>query len=577
MNIAAIKNFTALKKNLKKEFSGLTLVNVALLGDSATQLLAQAIQAYGYELGIKFDVWEADYDQVERQILDISSDLYKLNPEFVIIFQSSQKLVKKFQRTAKDQRVGFATSRLDEVRNYYSTLKSHTKAKIIYFNYAELNDSVFGSYSNKTESSFVYQLRKINFGLMDLAIACKDLFICDYNLLNATFGHTNNFDPKMYYSADIVTSLDVLPWVAKRIGDIIASATGKFKKCLILDLDNTIWGGIIGDDGIENIQVGDLGFGKAFTELQLWVKQLKERGIIIAVCSKNEEQTAKLPFEQHPDMVLRLEDIAVFVANWNNKADNIRYIQSILNIGFDSMVFLDDNPVEREMVRTNLLDVTVPELPEDPAGYMSYLTSLNLFETTSYSDEDENRNRQYREEAGRVIAQKNFTNEDDFLISLDMTSEVRPFNKFNTPRVAQLSQRSNQFNLRTVRYSEDDVQRLAASGEYITLTFNLKDKFGDNGLISIITLQKRAKEFFIENWLMSCRVLKRGMENFTLNAIVERTQAMGADRITGEFIPTAKNMMVKDHYEKLGFKFNDGLWILELVNYEPRKCFIKSV
>ena len=235
---------------------------------------------------------------------------------------------------------------------------------------------------------------------------------------------------------------------------------------MILDLDNTTWGGIIGDDGMENIQIGSLGIGKAFSEFQYWIKKLKNRGIIVAVCSKNTESVAKEPFEKHPDMVLRLSDISVFIANWDNKVDNIRQIQSILNIGFDSMVFLDDNPFERNIVRENIPEICVPELPEDPANYLEYLYGLNLFETVSFSNEDSARTKLYQIEAERAKVQKKFTNEDDFLKNLEMVSVIEPFNKFNTPRMAQLSQRTNQFNLRTIRYSEADIERISKSKDY---------------------------------------------------------------------------------------------------------------
>jgi FkbH-like protein len=279
---------------------------------------------------------------------------------------------------------------------------------------------------------------------------------------------------------------------------------------------------VIGDDGLEGIQLGHgLGIGKAFTEFQMWVKKLKQRGIILCVASKNNEDTAKEPFLHHPDMILRLDDIAVFQANWETKVDNIRTIQRILNIGFDSMVFLDDNPFERSMVRDNIPGITVPELPEDPGLYLEYLYSLNLFETASYSQADKDRTKQYQVEAQRVSLAKTFHNEADFLKSLAMVSTVEGFTRFNTPRVAQLSQRSNQFNLRTVRYTEEDIARLAADPTVIDLSFTLEDKFGDNGLIAVIIMRPQdADTLFVDTWFMSCRVLKRGMENFTLNTMV---------------------------------------------------------
>ncbi|KAB6220095.1 HAD-IIIC family phosphatase, partial [Bacteroides xylanisolvens] len=378
----------------------------------------------------------------------------------------------------------------------------------------------------------------------------------------------------VYVNTEMLLSLDALPYVASRTVDIIAAVEGKFKKCLILDLDNTVWGGIVGDDGWENIQVGHgLGIGKAFSEFQQWVKKLKKRGIIIAVCSKNDEKKAKEPFEKNPEMVLKLDDIAVFVANWENKANNIHTIQSILNISFDSMVFLDDNPFERNMVRENVAGVTVPELPEDPSDYLEFLYSQNLFETASYSEDDKERTKQYQVEAKRVSMQKSFTNDADFLKSLDMVSVVKGFDKFNIPRVAQLSQRSNQFNLRTVRYTDAEIFAIEKNDNYVTFSFTLKDKFGDNGLICVIILNKKNTEtLFVDTWFMSCRVLKRGMENFALNTIVEWAKINGFKKIVGEYLPTAKNAMVEQHYPNLGFTKIEGgetmQYVLDVNSYK---------
>lgn len=570
--VEIIKSFNALRKNLKKDFTGLREIRIALAGDSSTQFLNQCLRAYAYDEGFNFTIFEADYNQVETQLLDTSSELYEFGPEYIIIFESTQKLEKLFY---KNNSTDFALDFKQRIANICSTVGTKLKARVIYFNFAEYNDSVFGSFGNSTKASLIYQLRKLNNMLMDLAQQVQNFSVYDFNSLNAYFGKQFCFDPKIYYTSDMVLSIDVLPYVSKGLSDIILAYTGKFRKCLIADLDNTLWGGIIGDDGIENIQIGDLGIGKAFSDLQTWIKQLKERGIILAVCSKNNEETAKEPFEKHPDMVLRMDDIAMFVANWNNKADNIRYIQSGLNIGFDSMVFIDDNPAEREIVRNNLPQVMVPEMPEDPTLYLDYLKSLNLFETTSFSNEDRERTKLYKEEAGRVAAMKNFTNEDDFLINLEMSSEVRAFDKFNIPRVAQLSQRSNQFNLRTQRYSEQDVMDRNEINGFIPLSFTLKDKFGENGLIAVVVLKNEEDDWFVENWFMSCRVLKRSMENFTLNTMVQKVKEKGGKRIIGEYLPTSKNKMVAKHYEQLGFTEKNGQWVLDLNTYTDRKNFIK--
>ncbi|PWA04051.1 HAD-IIIC family phosphatase [Flavobacterium psychrotolerans] len=572
-----MKNFSQLKKNLKKDFSGLKAIKVAILGDTATQFLTQTLRGLGYDNGFNLEIWEADFNQIERQVYDLSSELYEFTPEIVIVFQSSHKLLGKYNKIKPAQHVLFASTELEAIENIYSNLTNNLNAKVIYYNYTEIDDSIFGNYANKTESSFLFQLRKLNYELMTLASKKPNLYLCDLSSIQNQVGKSNFFQTSVYINTEMVLSIDVLPKVATKTIDLINTLNGKFKKCIILDLDNTTWGGIIGDDGMENIQIGSLGIGKAFSEFQYWIKKLKNRGIIVAVCSKNTESVAKEPFEKHPDMVLKMDDISVFVANWENKADNIRQIQSILNIGFDSMVFLDDNPFERNIVRENIPEICVPELPEDPADYLEYLYTLNLFETVSFSNEDAERTKQYQIEAQRATIQQKFTNEDDFLKSLNMLSLVEPFNKFNAPRVAQLSQRSNQFNLRTIRYTDADIDRLVVSDDYFTFAFTLEDKFGDNGLICVVILQQENSEtLFIDTWFMSCRVLKRGMENFVLNTISSFAKENGYTRLKGEYLPTAKNEMVKEHYPNLGFEKNNTHWELNIENHKRRKSFINS-
>ncbi|HEY9114161.1 MAG TPA: HAD-IIIC family phosphatase [Bacteroidales bacterium] len=571
-----MKEFLELKRNLKKDFSGLPAIKLAVLGDTATQFLVQALRGTGYDSGFDLQIWEADFDQIQLQVFDQTSELYEFKPEMVLLFQSAHKLLGKFNKHSPEAYSSLADKELASIEHIYSAISNNLNAKVIFYNYTEIDDAVFGNYASKTESSFLFQLRKLNFELMKFAQKNANFYLCDISTIQNRVGKNTFFQSSVYINTEMVLSLEVLPEIASKTLDLISSLKGKSKKCVILDLDNTTWGGIIGDDGIENIQVGALGIGKAFSEFQYWIKKLKNRGIIVAVCSKNTESIAKEPFEKHPDMVLRLDDISVFVANWENKADNIRFIQSVLNIGFDSMVFLDDNPFERNIVRENIPGITVPELPEDPAEYLEYLYSLNLFETITFSNEDTERTKLYQVEAQRNIAQHKFTNEDDFLKSLEMTSVVQPFNKFNTPRVAQLSQRSNQFNLRTVRYTEGDVEKMATDANYLTFTFTLEDKFGDNGLICVIILKKETEKIaFVDTWFMSCRVLKRGMENFVLNTMVDAAKQNGFEFLKGEFLPTAKNEMVKDHYESLGFVAENGYWLLDVKDYKKKATFIE--
>lgn len=568
--------FLELKKNLKKDFSGFKKVKIALLGDSATQHLTQAIRGYGYEAGFDLEIFEADYDQIDRQILYSFSELYQSRPEYVILFQSVQKLKNKFYNTDISQRNLFAQ---DEAKRFGGLLVELNKniqgVKIILANFMELNDSVFGQYANKTNMSFLYQIRHLNCELMELALKTKNLFICDIASLTSAFGQAAAIDNRNHIYADMAFSIDFFPYMAKGAVDIVQAVSGASRKCLILDLDNTLWGGIIGDDGVENIQVGDLEQGKAFTELQYWARELERRGIMLAICSKNDRDIAKIPFEKHPDMVLTLDDIAIFVANWDSKVDNIKKIKSFLNISYDSIVFIDDNPYERGVVRHHLPEIIVPDLPEDPADYLPFLCGLNLFETTAYTLDDRKRTAYFQQELKREITQSAYTDEREFLKSLGMTCEIDPFSTFNIPRATQLLQRSNQFNLRTIRYTEEDLQHFSTSDLHLNWTFSVHDQFGSYGLISVVIGRLDGEELFIDTWVMSCRVLKRGVENLALNKIVDGARRRGARCVRGEYISTPKNGLVKEHYRNLGFTdAGNGQWTLDVVSYKPREHFI---
>lgn len=570
-------SFITLKKNAKQDMTGLKEYKIAILGDCSTQHLATALKGYGYQENYYLNIFDSDYNQIDAQIMDDTSELYKHAPDAVLIYMSTEKLYEKFCETSLEQRENFADLTIERITNYWQNLNGKIKTNILQFNFIEIDDRSFGNYANKTPSSFLYQLRKLNFQLMELASQTKNAFLIDLSTIQNTYGRELVHDDKLYYIAKMPLSTNILPEVAKQVLDVIKSLNGKFKKCVILDLDNTLWGGVIGDDGLKSIQIGELGLGHAFSEFQMWLKELKNRGIILAVCSKNNEDIAKEPFEKHPEMILRLDDISMFVANWEDKATNIRHIQETINIGMDSIIFIDDNPFERNLVKGMIPDITVPELPEDPALYLSYLKSLNLFETASYSENDKDRTKQYQAEVGRTTLQSNFENFDEYLKSLEMEATVHPFDEFEFPRISQLTQRSNQFNLRTIRYTEAEIEQIAKDDKYLTLSFSLKDKFGDYGLISVVIMEKQdEKTLFLNTWLMSCRVLKRGMEEFIINSIIETAKENGFSKVIGEYIPTPKNAMVEKIYSKLGFKdLGDGKFEADVENFKWNKTNIQ--
>lgn len=566
-------DFTSLKKNLKTDTSAFPKVRIAVLGDFSTQLFVQALRGWGIERGVEFQVYEADIGQIDMQIMDASSELYDFQPEFVVVLPSPLNQHKRFAESDAEHRGRVASDFLSWISRLYISVLDNSKAKLIVSNLPLFDDGVFGNYGNKVRQSWPHMSRLINSHLMQYAAGADNIFIADFDLIRIQ----PVYDMRMKVNADMDFSLDFLSQATRSVSDIVLAAKGAVKKCVIVDLDNTLWGGVIGDDGMEHIQIGELGIGKAFSNLQRWLKQLKERGIILCVCSKNTEEIAFEPFDKHPEMILHREDIAVFVANWESKVNNIRHIQKVLNIGFDAMIFLDDNPVEREVIRENIVGITVPELPEDPADYWPYLCSLNLFETASFSEEDVVRTKLYQEEAGRTEFQKSFQDEEGFLKSLDMKCATQPFDVFSIPRIAQLTQRSNQFNLRTVRYTEAEIKKIVSSPDYFTCSFSLRDKFGDYGLIAAIILQARGRELFIDTWIMSCRVLKRGMENFTMNKLVEIARANGFSKISGEYLPTAKNGIVEDLLTEMGFSGNNGIRSIDVNSYENKPSTISTV
>lgn len=570
--------FSQLEKNCGKPTEEMAdKCTLAILGNCATQHLAVAVKGYAYEEGIAMQVFDADYNQIDAQTMDDHSELYAFSPDFTLFYISSEKLYEDFCAVPDQERKNFAEAKMAQILGYWEAVRKHYRTHILQFNFIEADDRAFGNFGNKTQDSFIYQIRKMNFLLMDMAQACKDVFVIDLAYLQHALGDRGFRDEKLYYIAKMPISIHALPEVARQTVTVIKAIRGKIKKCVILDLDNTLWGGVIGDDGLENIQIGELGLGHAFSEFQMWLRELRKRGIILAVCSKNEEATAKEPFLKHPEMVLRLEDISVFVANWEDKASNIKMIQNTLNIGMDSIIFLDDNPFERNLVKGMIPDITVPDLPEDPSQYLHYLKSMNYFETASYSDADKVRTRQYQEEIGREKLQKQFASFEEYLASLEMKAEVRPFDKFHFSRIAQLTQRSNQFNLRTIRYTEEEIGRIAEDDSHITMYFTLRDKFGDYGLISVVILDKLdEKNLFISEWLMSCRVLKRGMEEFIVDNIMRTAGEQGYETVRSEYIRTPKNSMVSDIYKRMGFaEIGDGLYEGNVEQYVPHKTFIR--
>lgn len=575
--------FKKLRSNLKKDYTDFLQRKIAIVADWSVQMLGQAIRGYGWEENLDLQIYEAAFDQMEAELLDPQSSLYAFQPDCILLFPCAETLQRKFQNASLQERKTMGKREADRIRSLCASVGKHSDATVLLSNYCELGDGVFGNYAGVFEESFLFQERTLNARIAQIAQEQSQVCLLDVLSLQDMHGRKTMFDERLYYLTKTAFAMDFLPVLAEQIVRLVRTLQGKVQKCLVTDLDNTLWGGVIGDDGMEGIQIGSMGIGMAFSDLQGWIKELSQRGIAIAVCSKNNDEIAREPFLKHKEMILRLEDISVFLANWEDKASNIRKIQQILNIGMDSIVFLDDNPFERNLVRRMLPDVVVPELPEDPTKYLSTLQGLGLFETVKISAEDRKRTRRYREEADRKQLQDAFTDIEAYLESLEMRATVKPFDAFSMPRVAQLSQRSNQFNLRTKRYGEQDLAKMVRDAErYETMAVELRDQFGEYGIICVVILERiESKTWFLDTLLMSCRVLKRSVEEFVFNHMVEQARKAGIEQIVGEYLPTKKNGMVKELLSNYGFVLQEAAgegdrWLLQVRDYVAKRTFVEE-
>ena len=522
-------DYFALSKEAKglKISSAAKVIRIALLADCATQHLATIMRAIAARNGVQAELYEGNYDGVDLEILDPNSALYAFAPQYVVILLSSEKL--KARLYASGDRRTFADETVGRLENLWGAFRAHSQATIIQSTFVLPSERAFGNYELKVADSVGSIFTEINYRLAVKARETKNVLLNDVDFLAAAIGRAQWLDARMWNMAKTPCRLEHVPLLGQSLLDTMFAASGLIVKCVVLDLDNTLWGGVIGDDGLEGIALGEFDEGEAFVGFQKFIRELKRRGIILAVVSKNEHANAVLPFREHPHMALKEDDISVFVANWDNKADNIRLIQKTLNIGFDSLVFLDDNPFERNIVREFLPEVVVPELPEDPSLYLQSLADLNLFETASFSEADLQRADQYREEAQRELTKTHFTDINDYLTSLAMEIRLERFNAFNLPRIAQLIQRSNQFNLMTRRYGEAACEAMMKDPSRAPLTLRLADKFGDYGLISVVILKHAGEDLEIDEYLMSCRVLQRGVESFTTQQHLFLRRAAGRE------------------------------------------------
>jgi FkbH-like protein len=567
-----------------KSLDPLVPFRLAVLSNSTIDLIVPALVATAARHGVALEVIQPSYDQVAQEALTPDSKVNSSKPDAVLLALDYRALPLKLtlgDRAASSATVQGVLGYLQALRN---GIKANSKAVCIFQNFAPPVESLFGSLDRALPGTLRSLIDAINSQLAEFVLGSGDVLL-DVAGLAETVGLADWHNTQLWNMAKFSFSDELIPLYADHIGRTIAAIRGKSKKALILDLDNTVWGGVIGDDGLEGIQIaqGDAR-GEAHLAVQRLALDLRQRGIVLAVSSKNTDEVARKPFEKHPEMLLKLEHIAVFQANWNDKATNIQAIAEELSLGLDAMVLLDDNPVERGLVRKLLPQVAVPELPEEPAWYARTLAAAGYFEAIAFAAEDMKRADFYQDNAKRVSLQKQVGGVDAYLASLDMTITFQPFDATGRARIVQLINKSNQYNLTTRRYTNPEVTEAENDPEVFTLQVRLADIFGDNGMISVVICRPgEAGVWEIDTWLMSCRVLGRKVEQMVLREILDHARAKGIRKLAGTYRPTDRNKLVVDHYARLGFtkvrEDGSGLtrWELAVEGADPESAPMKVV
>lgn len=555
-----------LTNNTHKISENKNIFRLGILGGHTTDLFLQALPAVAMRHGLYVDIVSSDYDNIVQEVLDKNSNFNKHKYDAVLLSIDYRNLF--FE---KDDRLDRSAELIKTIKEAVS---KNLNCPIIFQNISCPPIQLHGSYDKLNKHSLRKQIEDFNSFLYNFIQNNGD-YLFDVSTLSEIIGTQNWFDFKYWALAKVPFSPNFIPIYLEFLSRILRAIKGLSKKCLVLDLDNTIWGGVIGDDGLDGIKLGQGdSISEAFLEFQKIITKLKESGVILAVCSKNNEDIARLPFKKHKDMIIKEKDISAFYANWDDKALNIQKIAKDLNIGLDSIVFFDDNPVEREFIRRNLPEVSVPELPnEDPALYSQTLLHAGYFETVLLSLEDKNRSGLYENNSKRLELKNKIESIDDYLKELDMTIEIDNFNNSSLTRVTQLINKTNQFNLTTKRYTFQQIKDLSINKNFLTIQARVTDRFGDNGIIAILIVELKNNSFNIDTWLMSCRVLSRKIEHVLFDELITYAKKKKIKTIEGAYIKTEKNLLVKDHYQKFGFKLveqNDFLskWILEIKTYK---------
>lgn len=583
------------RKSIKRELytsiqmNGGLVKRIAILGGSTTHDIKDILELFLLNNGIKADFYESEYEQYWNDVMFDNPELVEFKPDIIFIHTSTRN-IKNFptMRDSFENVEALLEEEFTHFESLWQKVAETYKCPIIQNNFEQPFYRLLGNRDSWDYRGRLNFVSRLNQKFYEYAQNHKNFYINDINYMASCYGLQKWADPFYWHMYKYALCMDAIPEFAYNLANIIKSIYGKNKKAIVCDLDNTLWGGIISDDGAENIEIGqETSIGQLYTEFQTYLKAHKDLGVLLTVDSKNDEKNA-LAGLNRPDSVLKPDDFIVIKANWNSKDRNLLETATELNIGSDAMVFIDDNPAEREIVRAQVrgiigATVAVPEITA-PERYINILDRSGYFEVTQFSSDDLSRNKMYKANAERAKQQASFADYGEYLRYLEMKAEIKPFAPIYMSRIAQLTNKSNQFNLTTLRCTQADIERVASDKNYITLYGKLEDKFGDNGVVSVVfghTDENDKTVFHIDLWLMSCRVLKRDMEQAMMDSLMTECKVCGIKIVKGYYYPTAKNKMVKEFFAQFDYtktsedENGNAIWERTVEDYQNLNRYIK--
>jgi len=551
-------------KNFKKK------IHIAFVGSFTLNGFEETIQVECNEEGINCTTYNSPYNQFNQEILNENSNLYKFKPDIIFLLIDNRTILEDLfyfsNINSEDEKKKYVDEKFNELNNLIETVTKKIQSKIIITNFVIPTYTSLGIYESKIEYGVKEVILDLNKKLKIMSKNIDACYVYDFNSFVTKFGEKNILDYKKMNYGDIKIDFDIIPYLIYEFLGYVKPILGLNKKCIVLDLDNTLWGNIVGEDGFEGIKIGPYTEGKSFVEFQKVIKSLSENGIILAINSKNNQKEAMKVINEHPHMILRENDFSCIKINWNDKISNMKEISNELNIGLDSIVFFDDDPVNRELLRMSMPEINTIELPKDPSTYAQILRNLNDFNTLKITQDDAKRKIMYKQEQNRQKLESSTKNLNEYLKKLDIKIKIKLDDKVSISRISQLILKTNQFNLTTKRYQEEEITEFVENEKIIVGCSEVKDKFGENGITNVFIIKTKSNEWVIDTFLLSCRIMGRGIEEGIISKILEIAKNKGVEKIIATFIPTEKNKPAENFLKNYGFKKEGENWTFLLKN-----------